>query len=116
MKTMPYELVFGQPPRTTVFLGVFVDVMEEEVEELLVEGLCVLTLVLFRTVVLVNSSGAETDCLELHLSTVQEQGPLEGLHLNAPSDPLPQQSLKVLPPQCSPEYSAGGSSCRGSCI
>lgn len=54
---------------------------------------CVLTLVLFHTVVLVNSSGAETDCLEPHLSTMQEQGPLESFYPNAPSDPLPQQSL-----------------------
>ena len=53
----------------------------------------VLILVLFHTVVLVNSSGAETDCLEPDLSTMQEQGPFKGLHLNAPSDPLPQQCL-----------------------
>ena len=43
MKTTPYELVFGQPPRTMVFPGVSGQVMEEEVEDLLVEGLCMLT-------------------------------------------------------------------------
>ena len=40
MKTTPVELVFGQPPRTTIFPGVTGHVMEEDVEELLMEGLC----------------------------------------------------------------------------
>ena len=40
-----------------------------------------------------NSLGAVADCLKPHLSTMQEQGPLEGLHPNAPLDPLPQQSV-----------------------
>ena len=97
MKATPYELVFVQPPRTTVFPGVSGHVNEEDVEELLVESLCVLACVLmlglFHKVVLGNSSGAETNCLEPHLSTVQEHGPFEGLHPNAHSDPLPQQSL-----------------------
>ena len=50
-----------------------------------------LTLVLFHTVVhvLANSSGTGTDCLEPYPSTVQEHGP----DPNAPSNPLPQQSL-----------------------
>ena len=67
---------------------------------------CVLMLVLFRTVVLVNSSGAETNCLELHLSTMQEQGPLEGFHPNAPSHPLPQQSLTKCPHLSAPQSTA----------
>ena len=40
MKTTPFELVFGQPPRTTIFPGVTGHVMEEDVEDLLMEGLC----------------------------------------------------------------------------
>ncbi len=41
MKATPFELVFGQPPRTTVFPGVTGHVMEEDVEDLLEEGMCV---------------------------------------------------------------------------
>ena len=37
MKATPYELVFGQPPRTTVFPGVSGLVMEEEVVDILAE-------------------------------------------------------------------------------
>ena len=112
MKTTPYELVFGQPSRTTVFPGVSGHVMEEDVEELLVEGLCLFTCVraytsiLFHAVVLVNSSGAETDCLDPHLSTMQEQCPSEGLHPIAPLGPPPQQSptecLHINAPQSTP--------------
>ena len=54
---------------------------------------CMLTLVLFYTVVLVNSAGAENDGLDPHRSPMQKEGPLEGLHRNAPSDPPSQQSL-----------------------
>ncbi len=39
MKATPFELVFGQPPRTTVFPGVTGHVMEEDVEDLLEEGI-----------------------------------------------------------------------------
>lgn len=64
---------------------------------------CMLTLVLFYTVVQVNSSGAENDGLDPHRSPMQKEGPLEGLHPNAPSDPLSQQSpaecLHLTPPQ-----------------
>ena len=38
MKATSFELVFGQPPRSTVFLGVSGLVMEEEVEDLVAEG------------------------------------------------------------------------------
>lgn len=38
MKTTPYELVFGQPPRLNIFPGVKVTpIMEEDVEELFVK-------------------------------------------------------------------------------
>ena len=37
MKATPFELVFGQPPRTTVFPGVSGLVMEEEVADILTE-------------------------------------------------------------------------------
>ena len=99
MKTTPYELVFGQPPQSTLFPGVSGRVMEKDVEELLVKGCVCLhaymfTLVLFHTVILVNSLGAENDGLQPDWSPTQKQGPLEGLHPNAPSNTLPQQSLK----------------------
>ena len=43
MRATPFELVFGQPPRSTVFPGVSSLVMEEEVEDLLTEeGMTVL--------------------------------------------------------------------------
>ena len=37
MKATPFELVFGQPPRSTVFPGVCGLVMEEDVEDILTE-------------------------------------------------------------------------------
>ena len=37
MKATPFELVFGQPPRSTVFPGVSGLVMEEDVEDILTE-------------------------------------------------------------------------------
>lgn len=37
MKATPFELVFGQPPQSTVFPGVSGLVMEEDVEDLLTE-------------------------------------------------------------------------------
>ena len=34
MRTTPYELVFGQPPRHTIFPGVVKsEIMEEDIEE-----------------------------------------------------------------------------------
>ena len=42
-KATPFELVFGQPPRSTVFPGVSGPVMEEDVEDLITEdGMSVL--------------------------------------------------------------------------
>ena len=38
MKTTPFELMYGQPPRTTVFPGVTGHALEEDVEDLLNEG------------------------------------------------------------------------------
>jgi len=38
MKATPFELVFGQPPRSTVFPGVSGLVMKEDVEDLLTDG------------------------------------------------------------------------------
>ena len=35
VKATPFELVFGQPPRNTIFPGVTGHVMEEDVEDLL---------------------------------------------------------------------------------
>ena len=38
MKTTPYELVFGQPPRQNVFPGVVKsEIMEEDIEDILKE-------------------------------------------------------------------------------
>lgn len=37
MKATPFELVFGQPPRSTVFPGVSGLVMEENVEDILTD-------------------------------------------------------------------------------
>ena len=38
MKSTPYELVFGQPPRKTVFPGVTTSIaMEEDVLDIIVE-------------------------------------------------------------------------------
>ena len=40
MKTTPYELVFGQPPRTSIFPGVRgTRIMEEDIEDLLQDDL-----------------------------------------------------------------------------
>ena len=58
MKITPYKRVFGQPPQTTVFPGVSGHVIEEDVEELLVEGLCVLTcMCAYATMVSYSSTG-----------------------------------------------------------
>ena len=38
MKSTPFELVFGQPPRNNIFPGAVGIVMEEDVAELLDEG------------------------------------------------------------------------------
>ena len=37
MKATPFELVFGQPPHSTVFPGVSALVKEEDVEDILTE-------------------------------------------------------------------------------
>ena len=43
VKATPFDLVFGQPPRSTVFPGVSGLVMEKEVEDLVAEeGMTVL--------------------------------------------------------------------------
>ena len=49
MKTTPFELVFGQPPRNNIFPGAMGPVMEEDIAELLDEGwyLVYVVLVLF---------------------------------------------------------------------
>ena len=39
MKTTPFELAFGQPPRTNIFPGAVGIVMEEDIAELLDEGI-----------------------------------------------------------------------------
>ena len=40
MKSIPYELVFGQPPRKTVFPGVTTSIpMEEDVFDIVEEGI-----------------------------------------------------------------------------
>ena len=38
MKTTPYELAFGQPPRSNLFPGATGFVMEEDVGDLIGEG------------------------------------------------------------------------------
>ena len=38
MKTTPYELVFGQPPQSSIFPGAKGLVMEEDMSELMQEG------------------------------------------------------------------------------
>lgn len=38
MKTTPFELAFGQPPRSNIFPGATGLAMEEDVEDLLEEG------------------------------------------------------------------------------
>ena len=43
MKTTPFELAFGQPPRTNIFPGAVGIVMEEDIAELLDEGTCTCT-------------------------------------------------------------------------
>ena len=40
MKATPFELMYGQPPRTTVFPGETGHALEEDVEDLLDEGKC----------------------------------------------------------------------------
>ena len=39
MKTTPYELAFGQPPRNTIFPGTTGVLQEEDIQNLLDEGI-----------------------------------------------------------------------------